>query len=187
MRRCILVSEDSTFFFHRGIELEEMRSAIQSAIETGEKARGGSTLTQQLVKNLFLSRDRTALRKLQELLLTFYLESTTKKEYLFELYVNLIEWGPDIYGVHDAAMHYFGRPPKKLTPKEMAYLATIIPGPLLYHRHYERGRVSTKTNARVQNLLERLNRLGQLSDDELAAAKLEKIKFFKPKNGRKGG
>jgi hypothetical protein len=187
MRRCILVAEDSTFFFHRGIELEEMRSAIQSAIETGEKARGGSTLTQQLVKNLFLSRDRTALRKLQELLLTFYLESTMKKEYLLELYVNLIEWGPNIYGIHDAAMHYFGKPPKKLTPKEMAYLATIIPGPLLYHRHYERGRVSSRTVGRVHGLLERLNRLGQLSDAELAAAKAEKIRFFKPKNGRKGG
>ncbi len=170
-RRCILVSEDSTFFFHNGVELEEMRAAIEAALENGEKARGGSTLTQQLVKNLFLSRDRTALRKLQELLLTFYLESNLKKEYLFELYVNLIEWGPDIYGLHDASMHYFGRPPKKLTPKEMAYLAAIIPGPLLYHRQYERGHISAKMAGRVNGLLERLNRLGQLPDDQLAEAK----------------
>jgi hypothetical protein len=187
LKRCILVSEDSTFFFHKGVELEEMRTAIQSSIETGEKARGGSTLTQQLIKNLFLSRDRTALRKLQELLLTFYLESNLSKEYLFELYVNLIEWGPEIYGVYDASQHYFGRPPKKLTPKEMAYLATIIPGPLLYHKQWERDRVSNKTNGRVNALLERLNRLGQLPDADLAEAKEAKLKFFKPKNGRKGG
>jgi hypothetical protein len=181
-RRCIIVSEDSTFFFHSGIELEEMRMAIQKSVETGEKARGGSTITQQLIKNLFLSRDRTALRKLQELLLTYYLEAAFSKEYLFELYVNVIEWGPDLYGLHDAALHYFGRPPKKLQTREMAYLASIIPGPLLFHAHYEKGQVSSKHNAKVDALLERLNRLGQLDDAELAKAKEQRIKFYRPKS-----
>lgn len=180
-RRCIVVSEDSTFFFHNGIEITEMQKAIQHAIETGEKARGGSTITQQLVKNLFLSRDRTALRKLQELLLTFYLESTLSKEYLFELYVNLIEWGPNIYGLRDASMHYFARPPRRLNGKEMSYLATIIPGPLLYHEYFEKGHVPYRHMRHVIGLLEKLNRFGSISDEQLAKAKDQRIRFIKPK------
>lgn len=180
-RRCIVVSEDSTFFFHNGVEIAEMQKAIQHAIETGEKARGGSTITQQLVKNLFLSRDRTALRKLQELLLTFYLESNLSKEYLFELYVNLIEWGPDIYGLRDASAYYFSRPPRRLNGKEMAYLATIIPGPLLFLEYHEKGQVPYRHLSRVTGLLEKLNRFGSISDEQLAKAKDQRIRFVKPK------
>ncbi len=185
LRRCVMVSEDSTFPFHNGVEVEEMRAAIQQAMESGERARGGSTITQQLVKNLFLTRDRTALRKAQELLLTFHLESALTKEEIFELYMNIIEWGPKIYGIKAAARHYFGRPPGRLTPKEMAYLATIIPNPPLFHAHYEQGYVPGSHVRKMHALLERLNRLGQLSSEALAQAKEQRIRFSKPKR-RKG-
>ncbi len=187
-RRAIIVSEDSTFPFHRGLEIEEVRLAIQEAMETGEKARGGSTLSQQLVKNLFLTRDRTALRKVQELLITFLLESALTKEQIFEAYANLIEWGPNVYGLTDASEHYFGRPPRRLQAHEMAYLATIIPGPLLYHVHYEEGHVSNQHMGRVRALLNRLNRLGQLPDDALAKSLESRVRFNKrgrKKNGMK--
>lgn len=184
LRRAVIVSEDSSFYLHQGLDLEEMRSALGKAVETGEKARGGSTLSQQLVKNLFLTRERSALRKVQEAILTLHLESVLSKEEIFELYVNLIEWGPDVYGLKSAAQHYFGRDPERLGPLEMAYLATIIPGPILFHTHYEEGLVPSKHLGKVINLLERLNRLEQLKDQELAAAKESKIRFARPKRGR---
>lgn len=180
-RRAVIVSEDSTFFFHNGIEIAEIQNAIRQAIETGEKTRGGSTLTQQLVKNLFLTRDRTALRKLQEALLTFHIESVLTKEQIFELYMNIIEWGPDVYGLKEAAWHYFAKKPEALNVREMAYLATIIPSPIRFHSHYENGRVPPKHGAKVDGLLERLHRLGQLSDPELARARETKIRFARRK------
>lgn len=187
LRRAVIVSEDSSFYLHQGLDLEEMRSALGKAVETGEKARGGSTLSQQLVKNLFLTRERSALRKVQEAILTLHLESVLSKEQIFELYVNLIEWGPDVYGLRSAAQHYFGREPDRLSPLEMAYLATIIPGPILFHTHYEEGIVPSKHLGKVINLLERLNRLEQLKDAELAAAKESKIRFARPRRGKGTG
>ncbi len=176
-RRAAQVSEDASFFQHQGIELAEMQNALARSAETGERTRGGSTISQQLVKNLFLSRDRSAVRKVQEVLLTLHMESVLSKEQIFELYLNVIEWGPGIYGAREAALHYFGRPPERLTLLEMAYLASIIPGPILYHKHFEEGFVPPKHLAKIHALLERLQRLGSISEADLAAAKEAKIRF----------
>ena len=176
-RRAIIIAEDATFPFHRGVELEEVKKVIEAAVRRGDRVRGGSTLTQQLVKNLFLSRDRTALRKAAELLLTFHLESVLDKRRIFELYANLIEWGPGIYGLNAAAHHYFGRPPQALAPVEMVYLATIIPSPIRYHKHFERGVLPERHRRKVTFLLARLHRLGQLSDDEFEIAQATPIEF----------
>jgi penicillin-binding protein 1A len=184
LRRLVIVSEDSSFYLHQGLDLDEMRAALGKAVETGERARGGSTLSQQLIKNLFLTRERSALRKVQEAILTLHLESTLSKDQIFELYVNLIEWGPDVYGLRGAAQHYFGREPDRLSPLEMAYLVTIIPGPVLFHTQYEEGVVPPKHFARVINLLEKLNRLEQLSSSELESARGGKIRFTRPKKSK---
>jgi membrane peptidoglycan carboxypeptidase len=93
-------------------------------------ARGASRLTQQLAKNLFLSRDKQLGRKLQELAITFLLESALGKDRILEIYLNIIEWGPDLHGLRPAACTYFGREPKDLTPAEMAFLVEIIPAPI---------------------------------------------------------
>lgn len=177
LRRAIIVSEDATFPFHRGIELEEIKHALEDAFEGDDRPRGGSTITQQLVKNLFLTPDRTALRKAREAALTLLLEAALEKRQIFELYVNLIEWGPDVYGIHHAAEHYFGTLPERLTPRQMAYLATLIPGPRLYHRHHEAGRVPYRHRKRVDALLDRLHRLGQLEDAAWARAKKARLRF----------
>ncbi len=181
LRRCVIISEDSSFFFHNGIELVEVQDALREGLSSGEKARGGSTITQQLVKNLFLTRDRTALRKLQEVLLTFHLESTLSKEHIFELYMNIIEWGPDLYGIKEASLHYFGRKPENLNFREMAYLASIIPSPIPSHAHYEAGFVPPKHNAKVDLVLERLFKFNNLTQEQLDEAKLTKIRFTRPK------
>ncbi|MCB9648486.1 MAG: transglycosylase domain-containing protein [Deltaproteobacteria bacterium] len=180
-RRAIIVSEDANFPFHRGVDLEEVRAALRDTIGDEDEPRGGSTITQQLVKNLFLSRDRTAQRKALELLLTFHLESWLSKDDIFALYANIIEWGPDVYGLSEASQHYFGRAPARLSPLEMAYLATLIPSPIPLHKHYEDGSVPKKHMRKVIALLERLNRLGQLSDDALAEARGGRIRFTRPR------
>jgi hypothetical protein len=176
-RRAVMVSEDASFYIHHGIDIGEIQEAIHKGVATGEKTRGGSTLTQQLVKNLFLTRDRTALRKLQEVLLTFHLESALTKDQIFELYLNIIEWGPDVYGLKEAAWHYFNKRPESLNVREMCFLAVIIPAPISLHTQYENGYVNARTNAKIDALLERLNHLGTLSDEAYEEAKDTKIHF----------
>ena len=176
LRRSIIVSEDATFPFHRGIEPAEIQAALVARL-SGRRLRGGSTITQQLAKNLFLTRDRTALRKLQEALLACLMEKALGKDRIFELYVNLIEWGPQIYGIRQGSLHYFGVDPEDLSPLQAAYLASIIPSPNRFHRHYLLGKVPKYHRRRVDKLLRRLNRLGQLSDAELAETQREYIYF----------
>lgn len=177
LRRAIIVAEDSTFPFHNGLELEEMKAALKSSFARGTRTRGGSTITQQLAKNLFLTRDRTALRKAQEMVLTFLLEASLEKRRIFELYVNLIEWGPGVHGITAAAQHYFGRTPQSLSIRQMAYLATIIPSPTRFHRHHRLGRVPPSHRMKVDALLDRLNRLGQLDEDAWTQAKADVVRF----------
>jgi hypothetical protein len=176
-RRAVQISEDADFFIHSGINIDEMRAAIVEGVETGKRTRGGSTLTQQLVKNLFLSRERTASRKIQEFFLTLLVESALPKERIFELYLNIIEWGPAVYGLKDASDYYFSRPPTALNPRELAYLTTIIPGPMLFHKYFESGRVSDKMLWKVNLLLDRMSKLGSIPAEELAGHQAEPIRF----------
>lgn len=181
MRRAVQVSEDANFFLHRGVDMEEIQAAIITSVTKDERARGGSTLTQQLIKNLFLTRDRTALRKIQEMLLTFLTEAALSKEQIFETYLNIIEWGPNLYGLREAAQHYFLKSPQQLSPREMAYLASIIPGPVLYHAHYEQGYVPGKHQAKVELTLDKLVKLNTLKPEDVPPLESDPIRFRKPR------
>ena len=177
-RRLIQVSEDASFFVHKGVDLDAIKAAVVAGLTSTSQVRGGSTLTQQLVKNLFLSRDRTALRKVQELFLTFLLESSLSKETIFELYMNVIEWGPNIYGLSKASEYYFDKPHNKLSLREMAYLTSIIPGPILYHKYFVEKNIPLKHNQKINLMLRRLRRLNTIkTDEELDAALLEQLRF----------
>lgn len=177
LRRFIVVAEDGTFPFHQGVEPKELKEVLAEAFAGERRPRGGSTISQQLAKNLFLSRDRTALRKAQEALLALWLDAVLSKRELFEMYANLVEWGPGIYGIGPAAEHWFGRPPRELETQEMAYLATIIPAPSRFHSHHARGEAPPSHRLRVQALLEKLHRLDQLDDGVYAAARAAPILF----------
>jgi membrane peptidoglycan carboxypeptidase len=107
--RTLLLAEDTGFYGHRGIDLRELPAALLTNWSRGGAARGASTITQQLAKNLFLSRDKQLGRKLQELAITFLLESALGKDRILEIYLNIIEWGPDLRGLRPAAQSYFGR------------------------------------------------------------------------------
>jgi membrane peptidoglycan carboxypeptidase len=146
----------------------------------GAAVRGASTITQQLAKNLFLSRERSLHRKLQELAFAFLLESALGKDRILEIYLNVIEWGPGLHGLRPAARHYFGKEPGALTPKEMAFLVTLIPGPIKYQRSFEEGALSPGMEPLVTNLLSKLRSLEALSSEEYEAALAETLTFRRP-------
>ena len=129
LRRAVLVAEDSAFWQHDGVDVGQIRESIQAAWEQGRAIRGASTITQQLAKNLYLSPSRDPLRKLRELIIARRLEAALPKERIFEIYLNVIEWGEGIWGVDAAAQTYFGLPASALDARQAALLAGAIINP----------------------------------------------------------
>jgi monofunctional biosynthetic peptidoglycan transglycosylase len=127
LKRAVLVAEDIDFFSHRGFAGGELRIAIEEAVREGRRLRGASTITQQLAKNLWLSTDRSFLRKVREAMLTAQLERHLSKRRILELYLNVVEFGPGRYGAEAAARHYFGKSAARLDAGESAALAASLP------------------------------------------------------------
>ncbi len=174
--RAVLTSEDAGFFGHDGFEFTEIHDSLIAAIR-GTRFRGASTLTQQLAKNLFLSREKTLSRKVKEALITLALEVSVPKERLLEIYLNLIEWGPNLYGVGEAAPHYFGVEASALSPRQAVFLATIIPNPNRYYGYYLKGELTPVWEERVRTLLTKLRDAGHLDEARYQAALLEPLSF----------
>jgi monofunctional glycosyltransferase len=129
LKRAVLVAEDAGFWKHDGIDIEQIRESLERDLEKGTFLRGGSTITQQLAKNLYLSPTKNPLRKLRELLIARRLEAALPKMRIFEIYLNVIEWGDGIYGADAAARAYFRKPASQLGPDESALLAACIINP----------------------------------------------------------
>jgi monofunctional glycosyltransferase len=125
----VIVSEDGTFWLHNGFDWFEFRESIERNFEEGRAVRGASTITQQLVKNLYLSSSKNPLRKFKEWILTWYMEQQLGKSRILEIYFNVIEWGDGVYGIEAAARYYFGKSASGLNREECARLAAIIPSP----------------------------------------------------------
>ena len=126
LTRAVLVTEDARFWKHEGIDFDELKESIETNLERMEFARGGSTITQQLAKNLFLSPSKNPVRKLRELLIARRLEAELSKQRILELYLNVVEWGDGIYGAEAAARVYFGKPAGSLSTAESALLAAAL-------------------------------------------------------------
>ncbi|WP_309641232.1 biosynthetic peptidoglycan transglycosylase [Flavobacterium sp.] len=131
LRKCVLTTEDPSFFSHKGFIKEAFKQSIVKNIRTKKFSRGGSTISMQLIKNAFLTREKTLSRKLEEILLVYILENNriVSKERMLEVYFNIIEWGPNVYGIGEAAQFYFQKNPSQLTLNECLYLANIVPSP----------------------------------------------------------
>ncbi len=166
-----LTSEDSRFFTHNGFDIEMIRHALVQDLETGTFGRGASTITQQLAKNLFLTPHRTLARKLEETVLAWRLHNLLGKERILELYLNVIDLGPGIRGVRQAARVYFGKELQQLRPIESAYLAALAPNPHVLARRFRDGHVDDGWLQRLHDLLAMMKRSGRLSAEELAAAR----------------
>jgi monofunctional biosynthetic peptidoglycan transglycosylase len=133
LKQAVLVAEDIDFFSHHGFAPDEIEAALRDTLERGRPLRGASTITQQLAKNLWLSPSRSPWRKLKEAILTWQLERELSKRRILELYLNLVELGPGVYGVEAAARRYFHRSAAQLGPAESAQLAAALPDPPHWH------------------------------------------------------
>ncbi len=173
--RTLLLAEDAGFYGHRGIDLRELPTAMLTDWSRGGAARGASTISQQLAKNLFLTRDKQLGRKLQELAITFLLESALGKDRILEIYLNIIEWGPDLRGLRPAARRYFAREPQELTPAEMAFLVTIIPGPIKYQNSFAHGSPGPGLRSLIDELLAKLRSVGAIAEEEYQRALAEPL------------
>ena len=152
LKRAVLVAEDAAFWDHEGIDLEELRKSIEINWEQGRAVRGASTITQQLAKNLYLSPSRDPLRKLRELIIARRLEAALQKARIFEIYLNVIEWGDGIWGAEAAARTYFGVPASALSREQSALLAGAIINP----RVLNPARPTPRLRARQRIILGRM-------------------------------
>lgn len=166
LRQAVLVAEDDAFFQHAGLDWNQIRASAKRNWEERRLARGGSTVTQQLAKNLFLGASRTPTRKLTEVFLAGRLERALTKRRIFELYLNLIEWGDGVYGIDAAAERNFGIPAAALGPREAVLLAAVIINP----RRFSAREPSKRIERRARMIAGRLHRRGLLSEAEYRIA-----------------
>jgi monofunctional biosynthetic peptidoglycan transglycosylase len=152
VRMAVLVAEDGAFFSHAGVDWHEVWESVEANWEQGRIVRGGSTITQQLAKNLFLSTSRDPIRKLKELLITWMLEAWLTKKRVLELYLNIIEWGPGVFGIEAAAQRHFHKPAVQLTMEEGARLAAVIPSPLRRRPTDDNDYVNKKTQVILKRM-----------------------------------
>jgi monofunctional glycosyltransferase len=149
LKRAIIAAEDARFLEHEGFDVEGIQAAVEKNLKKGKLVAGGSTISQQLAKNLFLSGQRSFIRKGQEAVLTLMIETTWSKRRILEVYLNVIEWGDGIYGAEAAARRYFGVLAAKLNRYQAAQLAAMVPSP----RRYERNRGGPHYQRRVATIL----------------------------------
>ncbi len=155
LKRAIIAAEDSKFMQHQGFDITGLQKAMEKNERRGHIAAGGSTITQQLAKNLFLWPEKSFLRKGEEALITLMIEATWSKRRILEVYMNEIEWGTGIFGAEAAARHYFGISASELSPAQAAMLASMVPSPQYYDRKGETEGLIRQTDV----ILERMNKV----------------------------
>lgn len=186
MVKAVLTTEDGGFWRHKGFLPSQFRTAMQRNFAADEVRLGASTITMQMVKNVLLSHQRTLSRKLQELFLTWYVERTLSKERIMEIYLNVIEFGPGIYGVTRAARHYFGKYPDEITPPEAAYLALMLPSPVRRHVSWCRGAPTPSMQVKLARILSIMHERGRLDDVEYELWREVPLEFDVGERGSEG-
>jgi monofunctional biosynthetic peptidoglycan transglycosylase len=162
LKRAVVLSEDAAFFSHGGVDLFELKEAIKKDWERRRFTRGASTITMQLARNLYLSPVRSPFRKLREIMIAFQLEQALTKRRIFEIYLNVVEWGPGVYGAEAASRHYFSKTASALSPLEAATLAALLPSP--------RTPTPRATIRRRNIILRRMAKTGSMSDEDFERA-----------------
>lgn len=162
LRRAVLIAEDDEFYEHGGVDVEAMREALKKDWERKRITHGGSTITQQLAKNLYLSPSRNPIRKVREYFLARSLENHLSKKRILELYLNVVEMGERVYGAEAASQHYFGSNAASLSPSQAALLAGCLPNP----RVMNPGKPNSRLRAREAMILSRMRRWGYLAEEE---------------------
>lgn len=150
--KAVIIAEDDKFWKHEGFDFEAIQKAMEKDIKAGKFKAGGSTISQQLAKNLYLTPSKNPLRKIKEAILTWRIERALSKKRIIELYLNVVEWGEGIFGVEAAARHYYGKPAAALGPEEAARLAVVLPNPRKWSPNGN-SRYVTKRAGVIQNIM----------------------------------
>ncbi|HBG47569.1 MAG TPA: monofunctional biosynthetic peptidoglycan transglycosylase [Deltaproteobacteria bacterium] len=146
MTKAVILAEDDKFWSHEGFDFEAMQKAIEKDLKAGKLKAGGSTISQQLAKNLYLRPTKSPVRKVREAVITWKLERTLSKRRILELYLNVAEWGDGVFGVEAASRHHFGKSAAELTPMEAARLAVVLPNPRRLNASGTQGFVDRRAN-----------------------------------------
>lgn len=166
----VIVSEDWNFFSHSGYDPDEIRSAIRVSLAEKRMVRGASTISQQVVKNVFLSNERSLIRKIRELSLAIEMSEKVPKKKVLEVYFNIAEMGPGIFGIQQAARTYFGKSPISLTPREAAFIAMLLPSPKKYSQSFRKKELSSYAKKTVQKILRKMYQARYISRSSFISA-----------------
>ena len=153
--KAVIIAEDDKFFSHDGFDFDAMQKALEKNIKKGKFSSGGSTISQQLAKNLFLSPSKNPIRKIKEAILTWRLEHTLSKKRIMELYLNVAEWGDGIFGIQVAALHYFNKSAYELGPKESARLASVLPNPVRFNANGDSEYIANRSERIYRIMVQR--------------------------------
>jgi monofunctional biosynthetic peptidoglycan transglycosylase len=177
LKKAVVLTEDSAFYQHNGFDFQELENSIRTNLEKGRFARGGSTISQQLAKNMFLSKEKTLSRKFKEALITLQIEKYLSKNEILERYLNVVQFGKGIFGVKEAAWYYFKKSPGQLDVVESAYLAFLLPSPEVYSKSFYRKNLTPFAQRRLNQIVERMYQYNRIDENEYLDAK-EKLNYF---------
>ena len=166
VQQAIISSEDGQFYQHPGYDLKQLHDAINDSFVLKKKMRGASTITQQLVKNLYLNQNRTFGRKAQELLLALMIEHYADKHKILEMYLNVIEYGKGLYGISAASKYYFNKNASSLNAREAAFLAMLLPSPKRYSKSFKNKTLTPFANHMIASILHKMKNAGYLGEAE---------------------
>lgn len=167
----VIMSEDASFYFHEGVDVTEIKESFMKNLMAGKFVRGGSTITQQLAKNVFLSGEKSVIRKLQEIYLAFEMERLFTKKRILTLYLNVVEFGPNIFGINKATWHYFNKPPSDVSPEEAAFLAFLLPNPKKYSQSFSKHQMTPFADKSVRKILHKMLAGHKISESEYVIAR----------------
>lgn len=162
----IVISEDWGFFDHEGIDFNQLEIVLKDAFLSGKIKRGASTISQQLVKNLFLSREKTIKRKIKEFFLTYYLEKKLRKDTILEIYFNIIEFGENLYGIQNASTFYFNKNAMDLNIKEGAFLAMLLPSPKRYSQSFRQKELTPFAKSIIISIMNKMLQAKMIDQDQ---------------------
>lgn len=164
IQNAVILTEDSTFYQHNGFDEEGIQHCFEKLKEKMKIVCGGSTITQQLAKNMFLSKSKNFLRKGVEALITFKIENSLTKHEILERYLNIVQFGKDIYGIKKASQFYFKKLPSQITPNEAAFLAMVLPSPEKYSQSFFRKDLTRFAKGRINRIVNTMYKFGRLEE-----------------------
>jgi len=171
----VVSSEDTSFFSNEGVDYHELKEALKKDLEAGKFVRGASTLTQQVIKNVYLGQEKTLWRKFKEFFWAQKMAKVLSKGEILTFYLNMAEWGPGLYGIGDAAHHYFNRAPSALSAKQGAFLALLLPSPKKYHSYFDSKKLTPWAQGRIEKILKVMTSMKFIDETEYEIALKETL------------